>query len=110
MTISLPAYCWNCRHRLEWTTCRAFPAGIPDAVYAGLVEHLDPYPGQVGDYFYEPEERQHARLPLPKKKGKPKPIELGLARLVEAVRKAEDGRVRQGESTGGPEPVDDEEE
>lgn len=46
--------CDFCVHRhpdLSLTTCSAFPDGIPDDVLGGLVDHIDPLPGDNGIQF-----------------------------------------------------------
>jgi hypothetical protein len=82
-------HCLSCKHYVGSEeegpeTCLAFPAGIPWDIYEGPVMHYEPYPGQVGDYLYSPRGLD-PRL-LPPKTGSPQPIELGLARLVKAIR------------------------
>ena len=52
---SLSPVCTGCRHldheRLDARRCRAFPAGVPDAIWLGEHDHRTPYDGDRGIRF-----------------------------------------------------------
>ena len=51
-------WCDKCIHfNPEDESCPAFPHGIPDEIFEGLVRHTKPYPGDHGIMF-EPKEKQ----------------------------------------------------
>lgn len=43
--------CLECRHYLGAHTCKAFPDGIPEAVFTGVHDHTQPFPGDNGVRF-----------------------------------------------------------
>jgi hypothetical protein len=43
--------CLQCAHYRYAYSCDAFPAGIPEAILSGLIEHTSPYPGDAGIIF-----------------------------------------------------------
>jgi len=47
------ASCISCVHRLEQTTCEAFPEGIPEEILMGDNPHISEFPGDNG-IQYEP--------------------------------------------------------
>lgn len=50
----LVGVCHVCVHRLKEgveNTCAAFPAGIPDRILAGIIDHTKPVPGDNGIFF-----------------------------------------------------------
>ncbi len=60
-TDDLPVYspvCFRCRHldldNIEARRCRAFPDGIPVAVWTGDHDHQTPFPGDHGVRFEKP--------------------------------------------------------
>ena len=61
----------GCRACTHWAggRCVAFPERIPFPIIAGLVDHMVPRPGQVGDTVFEPMDfqiwrRTRQRVPL----------------------------------------------
>ena len=54
--------CLLCRHRdFSSEGCAAFPAGIPDAISTGLVDHREPFHGD-GGFRWEPADAEAARI------------------------------------------------
>jgi len=53
MTIKAPNVCVVCKHihKENWTTCDAFPDGIPEPTLSGRNNHKKPYPGDNGVVF-----------------------------------------------------------
>lgn len=44
--------CLLCAHyRMGTGSCDAFPDGIPEEIFTGLVDHAKPYPGDHGIQF-----------------------------------------------------------
>jgi hypothetical protein len=83
MTLRL-SRCISCKHYTGHDTCRAFPQGIPYDI--SVESHLEPVPGQVGDYAFAPKDRADPPLPLPPKSGERVPVEMALERLVQAIK------------------------
>lgn len=57
MIISKPI-CFKCKHfqdreKEHWFRCAAFPNGIPDEIFTGIVVHTKKYPGDKGIRFEE---------------------------------------------------------
>lgn len=48
--------CATCRFRADGQKCRAFPQGIPYAIFKGKHDHRKPYEGDRG-FLYEPEDK-----------------------------------------------------
>ena len=54
MTIGAAPVCLECKHLIEDLgpmRCKAFPDGIPDAIWRGNNDHKKPYPGDHGIQF-----------------------------------------------------------
>ncbi len=47
--------CDSCKH-LNGATCKAFPIEIPDEIFVGDIDHVEPYPGDNGIQFEPIEE------------------------------------------------------
>jgi len=52
MVSNFPPQCNTCANLIrEWGTdfrCRAFPEGVPEALYTSVADHTQPYPGDNG--------------------------------------------------------------
>jgi len=54
VTSIIAPMCIKCKHELPILgkrACKAFPDGIPDAIYVGEFDHHKPYPGDHGIQF-----------------------------------------------------------
>jgi len=47
--------CLECRHYTGLSTCEAYPEGIPQEIFTGIVDHTERYPGDMG-FMWEPSE------------------------------------------------------
>lgn len=43
--------CFSCRHYRVFSTCDAFPQGIPEPIWQGLHNHRYPFEGDQGILF-----------------------------------------------------------
>lgn len=51
MTVIPPPMCMSCIHLGTGLTCKAFPRGIPEAIWASRHDHRTPLPGDKGVQF-----------------------------------------------------------
>lgn len=65
----LPVYspiCFRCRHldlnQISARRCRAFPTGIPMAIWTGQHDHRTPFPGDGGIHYEPPTEEEMTAL------------------------------------------------
>jgi len=53
--IPYPPDCIKCKHKTARRLCKAFPNGIPDAIYFEYFDHTEPFEGDKGIRFEEKE-------------------------------------------------------
>lgn len=51
--IRATAVCINCKHRKPYSTCTAFPKGIPDEILSGDNHHTTPLKEQSNKIVFE---------------------------------------------------------
>lgn len=57
--LALSPMCVDCKHLRRWGVgrkCTAFPGGIPDEIWSGIVTHRKPYQGDGGVQYARREE------------------------------------------------------